>query len=274
MARTAPAGRRRAQTSSIVGMPRTRRHACGCWRSTRRRATGSVALLRDDASSSSGRAMPALVARRAPAGGLRRRCSPRPGSRPPPSTCSPSPPGPARFTGLRIGLAAMQGLALALDRPAAGVSSLAGAGVDGLRERARRCRPRGAWLDASRGEVFAAAYRRPGAGAGAWPLDGRWPRRRPRHRRDTPRDVGTASSRRRRRSSHACQRMRRGTRPRRPPAIAGTGAAGRRRGADRLADARAWGSPGPPHALAPEYVRRPDVEIDARPARGDPPAPR
>jgi tRNA threonylcarbamoyladenosine biosynthesis protein TsaB len=56
--------------------------------------------------------------------------------------------GPGSFTGVRIGLATARGLALALDVPAAGASTLAalraGAGPDAI-----------ACIDARRGEVFA-----------------------------------------------------------------------------------------------------------------------
>jgi tRNA threonylcarbamoyladenosine biosynthesis protein TsaB len=60
--------------------------------------------------------------------------------------------GPGAFTGLRIGLAAMQGLAMTLGRPVIGISAL-----DAL---AAEARPQGVslvapWMDAQRGEVFA-----------------------------------------------------------------------------------------------------------------------
>ncbi|HLV64511.1 MAG TPA: tRNA (adenosine(37)-N6)-threonylcarbamoyltransferase complex dimerization subunit type 1 TsaB [Polyangiaceae bacterium] len=63
--------------------------------------------------------------------------------------------GPGSFVGLRVGIALAQGLALGLDVPVVGVSSLramAGAVPDARRE------PRLALLDARRNEVFAAAY--------------------------------------------------------------------------------------------------------------------
>jgi tRNA threonylcarbamoyladenosine biosynthesis protein TsaB len=66
--------------------------------------------------------------------------------------------GPGAFTGLRIGLAAMQGLAMVTGRPVVGVSALdalAAAAFEGLGvERARI----GAWMDAARGEIFSALY--------------------------------------------------------------------------------------------------------------------
>jgi len=73
--------------------------------------------------------------------------------------------GPGSFTGLRIGIAALQGLALANNRPLAGVSAL-----DALNEAARSsltplpsCPTSeafdvAAWIDAQRGQVFSALY--------------------------------------------------------------------------------------------------------------------
>jgi tRNA threonylcarbamoyladenosine biosynthesis protein TsaB len=71
--------------------------------------------------------------------------------------------GPGAFTGLRIGLAAIQGLAMALDRPVVGVSAfdaLAHAEADhrSTSEDAPEV-PLATWLDAQRGEVYAALYR-------------------------------------------------------------------------------------------------------------------
>jgi tRNA threonylcarbamoyladenosine biosynthesis protein TsaB len=70
--------------------------------------------------------------------------------------------GPGSFTGLRIGIATMQGLAFAGDRPMAAVSALeALAEVGGID--ARPGTVVAAWMDAHRREVFSALYRVAGA---------------------------------------------------------------------------------------------------------------
>lgn len=76
--------------------------------------------------------------------------------------------GPGSFTGMRVGIATMQGLALATGRPLFGVSAL-----DALADTARAGRASApedrvaAWVDAWRGEVYAALYV---TGEGAGPV--------------------------------------------------------------------------------------------------------
>ena len=66
--------------------------------------------------------------------------------------------GPGSFTGLRIGMATMQGLALVNGRPVTGVSAL-----EALAQLASQDVEAGtllaSWIDAQRGEVFSALYR-------------------------------------------------------------------------------------------------------------------
>src|SRR5438477_3800391 len=70
--------------------------------------------------------------------------------------------GPGSFTGLRIGIATMQGLALVTGRRIVGVSAL-----EALAQLASTSLPSGArvasWIDAQRGEVFSALYEVTGA---------------------------------------------------------------------------------------------------------------
>jgi tRNA threonylcarbamoyladenosine biosynthesis protein TsaB len=64
--------------------------------------------------------------------------------------------GPGSFTGLRVGIATMQGLAFAAGKPLIGVSTL-----DALADLARESTPAtvvATWVNAWRGEVYAALY--------------------------------------------------------------------------------------------------------------------
>jgi tRNA threonylcarbamoyladenosine biosynthesis protein TsaB len=73
--------------------------------------------------------------------------------------------GPGSFTGLRIGIATMQGLALASGRGLVGVSALDALGATVTSGEPGTAHLEGgppfvgAWIDAHRGEVFAALYR-------------------------------------------------------------------------------------------------------------------
>ena len=67
--------------------------------------------------------------------------------------------GPGAFTGLRVGLATMQGLAFATATPIVGVSGLDALAVAAHRAATGREGIIGVWLDAARQEVFAARYR-------------------------------------------------------------------------------------------------------------------
>lgn len=68
--------------------------------------------------------------------------------------------GPGSFTGLRIGIAAIQGLAFGTGRPVVGVSALealaSAAAMDAPREDGL---PVAVWMDAHRHEVFSAVFR-------------------------------------------------------------------------------------------------------------------
>jgi tRNA threonylcarbamoyladenosine biosynthesis protein TsaB len=65
--------------------------------------------------------------------------------------------GPGAYTGLRVGIAAAQGLAFATSRPIVGISALDALGVATLEGR-EAPEVAGVWLDAARGEVFAVRY--------------------------------------------------------------------------------------------------------------------
>ena len=167
--------------------------------------------------------------------------------------------GPGAFTGLRVGLATVQGLALALDRPTVGVSSLAAAAWRYF-DQEPAIATCAVWLDGARGDVFAAAFARPAGGAGAWPLE-----------EIVAPSVDTPAA--------TLERWRQVV-PAGAPLLLGPGARGREQAiaAGRLVVAAeaplavpvgriAWrahaaGRSGPPHALAPLYVRRPDAEVE------------
>ena len=66
--------------------------------------------------------------------------------------CFAAASGPGAFTGVRVGLAAVKGLATALDKRAAGISNLRAAAAAGSAEK------RAVILDARRGDIFGAVY--------------------------------------------------------------------------------------------------------------------
>jgi tRNA threonylcarbamoyladenosine biosynthesis protein TsaB len=73
--------------------------------------------------------------------------------------------GPGSFTGLRIGIAAIQGCAFAAGRPVVGISALDALALAASAATAGGAPPRiGAWIDAQRQEVFSALYGITGTG--------------------------------------------------------------------------------------------------------------
>lgn len=78
--------------------------------------------------------------------------------------------GPGAFTGLRVGIASIQGLAMGAGLPVVGVSALDALAVAAAE--ASGAERIGVWIDAARGEVFAARYARdPGTVLGVAPAD-------------------------------------------------------------------------------------------------------
>ena len=168
--------------------------------------------------------------------------------------------GPGAFTGLRIGLAAMQGLAMTLNRPVIGISALDALAAEANTADVSLVAP---WMDAQRGEVFAtlldvatgrtleaplAAH--PSAVLAAW---------RPHLAGRSALFLGDAAARDAAliaEAGHGHWSIRL------PPPLAPALA--------KIARLRAQtGEAGLPHQLTPIYVRRPDVEIERE--RRDPP---
>jgi len=161
--------------------------------------------------------------------------------------------GPGGFTGLRIGLAAIQGLAMTLNKPVAGVSVLRALAAQVTDANADLVAP---WMDAQRGDVFATLIDARSAGEVDAPMAenpsqvlARW------QSRLSGRSVvfiGDAV-----------------TRDAAAIAAAG-GGKWRIQQPGALAPQIAWlgkqladqGLAGPPHSLTPVYVRRPDAEIE------------
>lgn len=167
--------------------------------------------------------------------------------------------GPGAFTGLRIGLAAMQGAAMVTGRPVVGVSALEALAWTAFEQLAVAHARIGVWMDAARGEVFAASYLASGDPGGVPDLDALTE---PEVDRPDPIWARWAAL---------------------PPAPAWTltGDGATRYGAiagshrivtagalapfiGRLARRQAAQGGGTPHDLQPLYVRRPDAERDHR----------
>jgi tRNA threonylcarbamoyladenosine biosynthesis protein TsaB len=161
--------------------------------------------------------------------------------------------GPGAFTGLRIGLAAMQGLALALDRPVVGVSALEALAAQVPPAETDVVLP---WMDAQRGDVFAMlldasthATRETPTASHPETLIESW-RGHLEGRRAI--FIGDAAVR----DAALIARLGEGRWQARAPAPLAPHIA-------QLGMARAArGEAGPPHALEPIYVRRPDAEIE------------
>jgi tRNA threonylcarbamoyladenosine biosynthesis protein TsaB len=66
--------------------------------------------------------------------------------------------GPGAFTGLRIGLAAVQALAMVLGVPVVGISALDALAAAAAADLEEEDQAIAAWMDAQRGEVFASNY--------------------------------------------------------------------------------------------------------------------
>ena len=161
--------------------------------------------------------------------------------------------GPGGFTGLRIGLAAVQGLAMTLNKPVAGVSALRALAAQVTHADAAFIAP---WMDAQRGDVFATLIEADTANEIEPPVAenpsqvlerwrSQWSARRIVF-------VGDAVTR----DADAIAAAGDGRWPVQlpeplAPQIAMLG--------KRLAE---QGRAGPPHALTPVYVRRPDAEIE------------
>jgi tRNA threonylcarbamoyladenosine biosynthesis protein TsaB len=170
--------------------------------------------------------------------------------------------GPGAFTGLRIGLAAIQGLAMTLGKPVIGVSALEALAEQALqptttanaeRSEAEVIAP---WMDAQRGDVFATLIdRRSGATietpAAANPkmlLDS-WAAHLANRRAIF---IGDAAARDAALITQAGNGKWETKTP--SPLAPQIAQIGRRRANN--------GEAGPPHTLEPIYVRRPDAEIE------------
>lgn len=169
--------------------------------------------------------------------------------------------GPGAFTGLRVGLATVQGFALATRRTVVAVPTLEALAHAGLERQPTGVHGRALvvpWMDAHRGEVFGAVYnvendgvsteRRPAAVGPAQALLLEWA---PILRRSPVFFVGDAVDRARGAITDVLGRDL--TMVQSMPPLAPTVA--------RLAHARGADAAEAPHAVRPVYIRRPDAEI-------------
>ena len=161
--------------------------------------------------------------------------------------------GPGAFTGLRIGLAAIQGLAMTLGKPVVGVSALDALAGQVDRGNGALILP---WMDAQRGDVFATLIDR-SSGTTIEPPTAASPRQLLDSWRAhlAGRDaifIGDAAAR----DADLIAERGGGRWQTRTPAPLAPQIA-------RLGHRRAQqGEAGPPHTLEPIYVRRPDAEIE------------
>ena len=168
--------------------------------------------------------------------------------------------GPGAFTGLRIGLAATQGLAMTLNKPVVGVSALDALAAQAAGEDVDVIVP---WMDAQRGDVFATLIDYPSGATLETPAAAN-----PRALLDAWQThlmnrrvmfIGDAAGR----DAKLIEQAGHGKWTIRSPLPLAPQIA-------RIGLRRAeLGHAGPPHALEPIYVRRPDAEIE-RERRGKP----
>jgi tRNA threonylcarbamoyladenosine biosynthesis protein TsaB len=161
--------------------------------------------------------------------------------------------GPGAFTGLRIGLAAIQGLAMTLDKPVIGVSALDALAEQIIESDADVLVP---WMDAQRGDVFATLIDRRSratletpAAANPTALIETWRAHLVGRRAIF---IGDAAARDAALIEQAGNGLWHTQAP--SPLAPQIAIIGRRRAQN--------GEAGPPHKLEPIYVRRPDAEIE------------